>query len=74
MRYDSPTQGTIAFGSTGPLTASGQDVPLHATARSSNPFGEAESGASAVTLHDGPASLTLDTSRWTRTAEIRHGR
>jgi hypothetical protein len=74
VRYDSPTQGAIAFGSTGPLTVAGQDVPLHTTARSSNPFGEAESGAGAVTLHDGPATLTLDTMRWTRTAEIRHDR
>ena len=74
VQYESPTQGLISFGSTGPLTAAGQDVPLHTTARSSNPFGEVEAGARTVDLHDGPATLTLDTTGWTRTAELRHER
>jgi hypothetical protein len=74
VTYQSPTQGTISFASTGPLTVDTAEVPLHGTDRSSNPFGTVPAGAGSVELRDGPATLSLDTSRWTRVAGLHRGR
>ena len=71
VAYRSPTQGLISFSSSGPLTVDGTEVPLHGTDRSSNPFGVVRAGPGRVDLRDGPATLSLDTSRWTRRAERR---
>ena len=74
VTYQSPTQGRIAFSSTGPLTVEGTEVPLHGGDRSSNPFGLVAAGAGQIDLRDGPASLSLDTTQWTRVAELRRRR
>jgi hypothetical protein len=74
VTYQSPTQGTIAFSSAGPLTVDGTEAPLHGTDRSSTPFGVVAAGAGQIELRDGPATLSLDTIHWIRTAEVRRGR
>jgi hypothetical protein len=74
VAYTSPTQGEIAFSSTGPLTVDGTEVALHGSDRSSNPFGVMAAGAGRIDVQDGPASLTLDTTRWTRVADVQRGR
>ena len=38
------------------------------------PFGVVEAGARQIELRDGPAGLSLDTTRWTRVAELRRRR
>ena len=71
VTYQSPTQGRMAFSSVGPLTVDGTEVPLHGTDRSANPFGTVAEGSPRVNLHDGRATLALDTDRWTRVATLR---
>jgi hypothetical protein len=71
VAYRSPTEGELRFSTTGPLTVDGAEVPLHGEARFDNPFGTTAFGARQVELRDGPASLSLDTERWTRRAEVR---
>ncbi|HEY2997598.1 MAG TPA: hypothetical protein VGJ43_03435 [Acidimicrobiales bacterium] len=71
VAYSSPSEGEIRFSTTGPLTVGGAEVPLHGTDRFANPFGTAAAGAGRIELRDGPATLVLDTTTWTRRADLR---
>jgi hypothetical protein len=58
--YDSPAEGELAFGWTGPLTVDGEEVALHGTARFDNPFVTAELGDTALAIEAGGATLDVD--------------
>jgi hypothetical protein len=75
VAYRSPTEGRIGFSSTGPLTVDGAEVPLHGTNRFDNPFGTTGADDTTIEISDGKATLSLDTTQWTREAKVRrHGR
>ena len=71
MSYDSPTEGLVQFGSTGPLTVKGRDVPLSSGKRYDNPWALADVGASQITIADKAGDLRLDFATSTRTASSR---
>jgi hypothetical protein len=74
VSYGSPTEGTMAFSWTGPLTVDGAEVPLHGTARYDNRFGTTAFGETRVEVSDGRTSLTVDPTTGTRHADRRrHG-
>jgi hypothetical protein len=74
VSYGSPTEGTLAFSWTGPLTVDGAEVPLHGVDRYDNPFGTTGFGDTRVEISDGRARLTVDPTTGTRRAERRHHR
>jgi hypothetical protein len=74
VSYASPTEGTMAFSWTGPLTVDGTEVALHGTDRFDNPFGTIAFGDTTVEIRDGRASLALDLVRGDRRAKLRRGR
>jgi hypothetical protein len=74
VAYDSPTEGRIAFSSTGPLMVDDDEVPLHGSDRFDNPFGTTGDAEPMVRVGDGEATLTLDTEHWTRHAVLRRRR
>lgn len=67
VRYDSPTEGTVAFGSTGPLQVDDADVPLASGLRYDNPWTRAEIGAERFEIADDQGSLVLDFAQGERT-------
>lgn len=71
VTYDSPSSGSLAFGTTGPFTVDGDEVALHGDNRFDNPFGTTPFGSPTVTISESGATLALDTERWTRHAETR---
>ena len=71
VSYKSPSEGRLGFSTTGPLTVDGEEVALHGTKRFDNPFVTAEAGDTVISITDGEASLTLDTERGTRKADVR---
>jgi hypothetical protein len=68
VSYESPTEGAVGFGTTGPLTVKGVDVPLDHGKRYDNPWAVANFGASSITIADTAGALTLDFGRGTRVA------
>jgi hypothetical protein len=60
VTYGSPTEGSMTFSWTGPLTVDGTEVPLHGTNRYDNPFGTTPFGETRVAISDGRTSLTVD--------------
>ncbi|HZA75649.1 MAG TPA: hypothetical protein VE623_04580 [Acidimicrobiales bacterium] len=74
VSYASPSEGTLAFSWTGPLTVEGTEVPLHGGERFGNPFGTTRFGDTTIEISDGPARLTVDLVRGERRAELRHDR
>jgi hypothetical protein len=70
VTYRSPTEGTMTFSWTGPLTVDGAPVALHGADRFHNRFGTTASGDTTIEIADGPASLTLDLARGRRRATL----
>ncbi len=70
VTYDSPSQGRLKFGWTGPLTQNDAAVQLHNYPRYRNPFVRAEFPSERVTMHHGDQQLTLDWQTLQRTTEI----
>ncbi|MGZ6895982.1 MAG: hypothetical protein ACXVJ7_00545 [Acidimicrobiia bacterium] len=66
VSYDSPTEGTVQFGTTGPLTVKGTEVPLASGKRYDNPWASADVGAQQITIADTAGSVKLDFARSTR--------
>lgn len=71
VTYGSPSEGTLRFSWTGPLTVDGEDVPLHGDARYDNPFGTTAFGETEVRVSDGRSSLVVDPATGVRRAERR---
>jgi hypothetical protein len=74
VSYSSPSEGTMTFSWTGPLTVDGTEVPLHGANRFDNAFGTTAFGDTSVEIGDGRASLTLDLATGDRRAELRRRR
>jgi hypothetical protein len=74
VSYASPTEGTMTFSWTGPLSVDGTEVPLHGDQRFDNAFGATAFGDTGIEIGDGRASLTLDLATGDRRAELRRGR
>jgi hypothetical protein len=68
VSYQSPTEGLVSFGTTGPLTVKGAPVALDAGKRYDNPWALADFGASQITIADTAGSLKLDFAASTRVA------
>jgi hypothetical protein len=74
VSYASPTEGLVHFGTTGPLTVKGADVPIASGMRYDNPWAQARVGAQQITIADQAGALALDFATVTRTATAtRHG-
>ena len=71
VTYVSPTEGNVAFGTTGSLMVKGADVPLNTGKRFDNPWALADVGAQQITIADAAGDLKLDfaTNRRTVTAK-----
>jgi hypothetical protein len=67
VTYESPSQGRLEFGWTGPLERDGQTVELHGQPRYDNPFVQADFPARRVEFRHGDQRLTLDWDRLERT-------
>jgi hypothetical protein len=65
--YDSPSQGRMAFGSTGPFTVAGSEVPLREFARFDNPFAQVPFAAMQIDIAHEGYSLHLDFTTPSRT-------
>ena len=72
VSYDSPTEGTVAFGSTGALTVKGLDMPLNTGKRYDNPWALADFDQPKITIADKAGDLRLDFSRAKRTVSATH--
>ena len=68
VSYGSPTEGSLTFSWTGPLTVDGDEVALHGTDRYANPFGTTPFGSTTVKIRDGRAALVVDPTTGTRRA------
>ena len=66
--YTSPTEGTVAFGTTGSLMVKGVETPLNTGKRFDNPWALANVGAQQITIADAAGNLKLDFGAVTRTA------
>jgi hypothetical protein len=66
VTYESPTEGVLSFGWTGPLTVDGEEVPLHGDLRFDNPFASVAFGATELRITDGNLTLELDLATGTR--------
>ncbi len=71
VSYDSPTEGTVQFGSTGPLRVAGRDVALNSGMRYDNPWARVLVGARQFSIADAAGDLTLDFDTSTRMASSR---
>lgn len=72
--YDSPTEGLVQFGTTGPLTVKGRAVPLDTGKRYDNPWASVKFGATRVVVADAAGALVLDFASVTRTATVNRGK
>jgi hypothetical protein len=68
VSYLSPTEGTVRFGTTGPLTVDGAEIALDAGHRYDNPWAKTPVGAQQITIADTRGSVALDFAAGTRTA------
>lgn len=66
VRYASPSQGEMVFGSDGPLTVDGEEVELHGDLRYDNPWANVPFRADRITIDDGETSVDLDLVNWIR--------
>jgi hypothetical protein len=71
VKYESPTEGTVHFGTTGPLVVNGAEIPLDAGHRYDNPWVRAEVGARQLTIADEAGAASLDFAASTRIASGR---
>lgn len=69
VTYQSPSQGRLEFGWTGPLVREGVDVRLRDYPRYDNPFVQAEFPAERVDIRHGDHRLTLDWKELERTTD-----
>jgi hypothetical protein len=69
VTYESPSQGCLSFGWTGPLTQNDAPVPLHDYPRYDNPFVQAEFPAERVAFRHGDHRLILDWRTLERTID-----
>jgi hypothetical protein len=60
VAYDSPTEGRLTFGTTGPLTVKGADAPVAVAERYDNPWSHTPFDAPVVRIADRRGSITLD--------------
>ena len=67
VTYESPSQGRLEFGWTGPLMQKDVAVALRDYPRYDNPFAQAEFPAERVTFRHGDHRLTLDWQTLERT-------
>ncbi len=75
VSYESPTEGTVAFGTTGSLTVKGVDTPLNTGKRYDNPWALADFDSSKITIADKAGDLRLDFANDSRSASskrVRH--
>ncbi|MEL7209692.1 MAG: hypothetical protein AAGK32_15900, partial [Actinomycetota bacterium] len=70
VTYESPTEGTMAFGWTGPLTVDGEEIELTGGPRIDNPWARVEAQATRYDISDGDARLVLDFDAGTREASV----
>jgi len=70
VTYQSPTEGPMAFSTSGPLSVDGATVDLHPTARFDNPFGRTGADDTIISISEANATLLLDTAHWTRKAKL----
>lgn len=68
VAYGSPTEGTLGFSWTGPLTVDDVEAPLHGTDRFANRFGTTASGDTTLEIAGGRTRLRLDLARGERHA------
>ena len=68
VSYQSPTEGRVTFGTTGPLTVAGTPIALDTGKRYDNPWAVADFGSQQLTIADKAGALKLDFARTTRTA------
>jgi hypothetical protein len=68
VSYESPTEGLVTFGTTGPLTVKGQAVALNSGQRYDNPWALVPFGAKQLTIADKAGDLRLDFATSSRTA------
>ncbi len=66
--YASPTEGAVAFGTTGALTVKGIATPLDTGKRFDNPWSVANVGSQQITIADTAGKLDLDFATASRTA------
>ena len=70
VSYESPTEGAVSFGTTGPLAVKGADVALDTGKRYDNPWALANFGASAITIADTAGALKLDFAHGSRVTSV----
>ncbi len=76
VSYRSPTEGDVAFGTTGSLMVKGAEVPLNSGKRFDNPWALADVGAAQITIADAAGDLKLDfaaNSRTVSSKKVKHG-
>ena len=76
VTYESPTEGMVAFGTTGSLSVNGADTPLNTGKRYDNPWSLAAFDTSKITIADAAGDLRLDfadASRAASSKRVRHG-
>jgi hypothetical protein len=71
VTWTSPSQGTLEFGTQGPLLVDGAEVALDGYPRYDNPWTEVPFDAAEVGVEAGRFRLDLDFTAWTRTASAR---
>ena len=67
VAWDSPTEGTLTFGTTAPLTDRGAAVPIAGYARYDNPWSHTAFDAKTLTVADRDGGVTLDFTSGRRT-------
>ena len=74
VTYRSPTEGTLSFSWTGPLTVDGAEVALHGTERIDNPFSTVAAGSDEVVVDAGQSKVAINTSSGRRHAAVERPR
>jgi hypothetical protein len=67
VRYQSPAQGEMKFGWTGPLSVRGRTVAIDDYPRFENPWSRAPFDSRTLTIADSGWTVGLDFDHWTRT-------
>ena len=76
VSYESPTEGVIAFGSSGSLTVGGINTPLNTGKRYDNPWALADFDTPQIKIADTAGDLRLDFANASRSASskrVHHG-
>jgi hypothetical protein len=69
VRWASPTEGQLTFGSTAPLTVRGAPVAIDGYPRYDNPWSHAPFDAKQITIADRWGGVTLDFANGRRTVD-----